>query len=462
VSLRRHPDFLRLWAGETISVIGSQVTLLAVPFIAITLLHASTFEVGLLTAVETLPFLLVGLPAGAVIDRVRRRPVMIVADLGRAAALTSIPIAHAFDVLTMAQLYAVVLVTGVLTVFFDVAYQAYLPSVVARDQLVEGNAKLAMSQSAAQVAGPGLAGGLVGLIGAVAAIWADAASFVLSALALLGIRHRESRPDADADAADAGAPAAPPPKIRTAVAEGLRYVWHHPLLRPIAGSTATFNLFGSMSGAVIVVFAVRELDMTAGHIGAVTAVGNVGFLVGAALSARITARLGVGRTIMWSGLVSGLGGWLAPLATPATATPVLVASLAIVVVGVPPYNINQVSLRQAITPDRLQGRLHATMRFLVWGTMPVGALLGGVLGTLVGLRATLAIGAAGTSLAFLWVALSPVRSISTIPDGPASVGEELGDAAPGVGGVVGPMSGPGGVVHEPVLGVGVDDDLDVR
>ena len=454
MSLRRHPDFLRLWAGETISQVGTQVTLLAVPLIAITLLDASTLQVGLLTAAETLPFLLVGLPAGAIVDRLRRRPVMIAADVGRALALATVPLAHHLDVLSMAQLFAVVLVVGVLTVFFDVAYQSYLPTLVDREHLVEGNSKLELSRSGAQVAGPGLGGGLVGWVGAATAVWLDAASFLVSALALVGIGKPEETPDREADAAGT------PIRLRTQIAEGVRYVWRHPYLRPMAFCTGTFNLFGTMSYSIVLVFAVRELDVSAGRMGLVVAAGNLGFVVGAALTRRITARLGVGRTIWISGLVSGLGPWLLGLATPGTATVLLIAGFAIGSAGIPAYNINQVSLRQAITPARLQGRMHATMRFVVWGTMPLGGVLGGTLGSLIGLRATLLVAAGGTTVAFLWVLFSPVARVVEMPTG--LEGEEVDGTPPGVGGVVGPMAGPIGSVDEPVAGLGVDDHLDVR
>lgn len=459
MALRRNPDFLRLWAGETISQVGSQVTLLAVPFIAITLLDASTFQVGLLTAVEMSPFLLVGLPAGAIIDRLRRRPVMIAADVGRALALVSIPLAYSVDLLTMAQLYVVVLATGVLTVFFDVAYMAYLPSLVERDDLVEGNAKLEISRSGAQVAGPAMGGGLVGWLGAAAAVWVDAASFLASAVALAGIRTREEVPEREADEAGVHI------RMRTQIAEGVGYVWRHPYLRPLACSTATFNLFGTMGFSIVLLFAVRELGVEAGHVGLILGLGNLGFVAGAALTGRATARLGVGRTIWVSGLVSGLGPWLLVPATPSTAVVLLVAGIALGSSGIPAYNINQVSLRQAITPQRLQGRMHATMRFVVWGTMPLGGFLGGALGTLIGLRPTLAVSAAGTTLAFLWVRFSPVAGVREMPsavDVGAGDGQELGHALPGVGGIVAPVSGAPGVVDESVAGLGVDDDLDVR
>src|ERR671930_1113114 len=181
-SLWRHRDFMKLWTAESISQLGSQVSLLALPLIAISVLHVSTFEVGLLSTMEFLPFVLVGLPAGVWVDRLRRRPVLIAGDLGRALALGSIPLAYALHALTIGQLYAVGFVTGVLTVFFDVAYQSYLPSLVEPDQLVEGNAKLEVSSSGASIAGPGLAGGLIQLVGPAVAVLADAASFAASGL----------------------------------------------------------------------------------------------------------------------------------------------------------------------------------------------------------------------------------------------------------------------------------------
>src|SRR5256885_2787027 len=216
-SLWRHPDFIRLWAGESVSVFGSQISQLAIPLVAIKVLGASTFEVGALNAVELAPFLLVGLFAGVWVDRLRRRPVLIVSDLGRAVALMSLPIAYWIDAITLGQLYVVALITGVLTVFFDVAYQSYLPSLIDRRLLPDGNGKLQVSESAAQVAGPGVAGALIGLLGAAVAVLFDAASFLVSALAVGLIRTREPAPPprfADGETR---------PRMRTQIAEGLRF-----------------------------------------------------------------------------------------------------------------------------------------------------------------------------------------------------------------------------------------------
>ena len=450
-TLWHHRDFLKLWAGQSVSRLGSQVSLLALPLIAITVLKATTFEVGLLSAAEFAPFLLVGLPAGVLVDRLAKRPVLIAADIGRLVAIASVPLAYESGALTIGQLYAVAFVSGVLTVFFDVAYQSYLPVLVAHDELVEGNAKLTISDSAATVAGPSIAGALIDLVGAPLAVIADAASFGVSALALLGVRKREPR-NVDTETIERRG-------LRSEIAEGLRYVLRHPLLRPIACSTATSNLFSSMGMAVLTVYMVRSLGLSPGLIGLTLALGNIGFVVGSILTAPITALTGVGRAIVGSMAIAGVGPLLLPLAVRSLSLPWLVAGSFLFALGTPLYNINQVSLRQAITPMRLQGRMNASMRFMVWGTMPIGSIIGGVLGTAVGLRATLVIAGIGGATAFLWLLFSAVPTVTEIP---SSDLQEVDHLSPGVGGVVGTMSGAVGIVDEPVLGVGVANHGDVR
>ncbi len=411
-SLVRHRDFRQLWSAETVSQLGTQVSLLAIPLMAIKVLHATTFEVGALTAAEFAPFVLVGLPAGAIVDRTRRRVVMMVCDIGRAVALASLPVAHAVDHLTMAQLYVVVFANGVMTVFFDVANMAILPSLVERAQIPEGNAKLEVSRSGAQVAGPGFAGLLVQWIGAVTAVVVDAVSFVASAAFLTRIRTAEppiERHDTDTK-----------PKLRTEVREGLAYVWRHNMLRPIAFCTATSNLFSSMLGPVFLLYSVRELHYSAGKVGLVFVFGGVGAVVGALTCARITRPIGVGPAIVASIFVSGIGSLLIGLAPRASAFGWFVAGWAIFSLCGVVYNVNQGSLRQAITAPRLQGRMNASMRFMVWGTMPFGALIGGALGSSLGLRPTLLIAGAGSLLAGGWVLWSPVRGLRAMPGDDAS------------------------------------------
>src|SRR3954468_4502734 len=327
--LWRDGDFLKLWAGQTVSRLGSQVSILALPLIAITLLDATTFEIGLLSAAEFLPFIVVGLPAGVWVDRLAKRPVLIAADIGRVLALASVPVAYEAGVLSIGQLYLVAFTSGVLTVFFDVAYQSYLPELVERGQLVDGNAKLATTESGAQLVGPTLAGWLIDVVGPALAVIADAASFAVSAIAVVAIRKPEPVEDHTEPEQRLG--------MRREIAEGLSYVLRHPLLRPIAFCTATSNLFSGMQAAVITVYMVRTLGMSPGLIGVTFALGNIGFIIGALLSPRVVRLFGVGPTIIWSILLSGIGGLLTPLATPAVAIPWLGSGRVLLAPGRPRY-----------------------------------------------------------------------------------------------------------------------------
>ena len=252
-SLLFHADFRRLWIGDSISQVGTMVTMLAMPLLAVKVLHATPFQVGLLTTFEFLAFLVIGLPAGAWVDRMRRRNVMIAADLGRAVILGSVPVAAALGVLTIWQLYAVVLLNGACTVFFDVSYQSYLPFLVGRQRLVEGNAKLQGTQSVAQVAGPGVGGLLVQLLGAPYAIATDAASYLWSAAWVGAIRGREPKPER-----------VPGSNLVQEIREGVGFIVGHRILRSIAGCTATSNLWSSAAYPVLVVLLARTLDLSAG------------------------------------------------------------------------------------------------------------------------------------------------------------------------------------------------------
>src|SRR3954451_4871924 len=358
-SLWRHHDFLKLWGGQTVSRLGSQVSMLALPLIAITVLKATTFEVGLLTTVEFSPFILVGLPAGVWVDRLPKRPVLVTADLGRLVALLSIPLTYELGSLSMGQLYVVSFITGVLTVFFDVAYQAYLPELVARDQLVDGNAKLATTDSAAQLAGPTFAGLLIDLVGAALAVIADAVSFAVSAVAVLLIRQREPE-DAGLRPERRG--------MKAEIGEGLGYVLRHPLLRAIAGCTATSNLFSSMQLAVITVFMVRSLGMSPGLIDVTLALATVGLLLGALIASPVARRLGLGSPTLGSIFISGMCCRALMRPTPQAALPGLIAGGFLASFGSPVCNINQVSLRQGVTPPPLHRRVKEAVGFLVWGT----------------------------------------------------------------------------------------------
>jgi len=399
-----HRDFRLLWAGETISQLGSQVSALVLPLVAVLYLHATTFDVGVLTALESVAFLLVGLPAGAWCDRLRRRPVMIAADLVRVILLASIPVAAALGVLTLDQLFAVALLHGIATVFFDVSYQSYLPSLVGRDNLMEGNAKLGGSQSVAQAVGPTLGGFLVQLFTAPFAVVADAVSFLASAVCVSAIRHREPPPQLQAHR-----------RLFKEIGEGLGFVLRHPILRMIAGTTGTFNFFSSAFAAVEVVFLVRSVHLSAALIGVLMSAGSVGGILGALTASAIARRIGQARTIWVSALVTAPFGLLIPFTGRGDRLAFYVTGLFAISFGGVVYNVAQVSFRQALCPPRLLGRMNATMRFLVWGTMPLGALLGGALGTWIGLRPTLWVSQIGEVLAVGWVIASPLRNMRDLP-----------------------------------------------
>jgi MFS family permease len=404
--LWRHADFLHLWGAQTISQVGSQVTFLAFPLTAVLIVDASAFQVALLSAVEWTPWLVFALPVGVWVDRVRRQPILVLADLGRAVVLASIPLAYAFDVLTMAQLYAAAFATGTLTVFFDVAYQSYLPALVEREHLVEGNAKLELSRAAAQVAGPGFGGALVAVLSAPYAIAADAASFLGSTLLLFRIRRGEQLPARTSERS-----------ARGELVEGLRYVFGDPRWRSMMAYVSTVNFFYSVAEAIFIVFAVRSLDLSPQVIGLIFTLSNLGGIVGAVLAARVAGRLGVGRTLVTAGLLSGPPLLLVPLAPAGPrAMPFLVASWFLGSLGVILYNVTAISLIQALTPERLLGRMNASRRFVVWGTVPLGAFVSGVLASTIGLRETILVGAIGASSSFLFLYFSPLRTIREMPE----------------------------------------------
>jgi MFS family permease len=402
---------MKIWTAATISLMGSQVSQFAIPYIAAVVLKAPPFEVALLVTIEMLPFIVFTLPAGAWLDRVRRRPVLVTGDLGRAAALITIPVAYALGVLTVWQLYVVGFTTGFLTVLFDVADQSYLPALLEADDLVEGNAKLQFPAAAAQIVGPGFAGQIIGLVAAPFAIVLDAVSFIFSGGLIASVRKHEPKPDRHLGADGLRT------SLRQDIAEGLRYVVGNPYLRMIAGSTGTFNLGSSMVFSIYAVYVFVELHLSPGVVGLASSVGAFGLILGAVSAAPLARRFGLGPMIIWSGFVGGPA-MLILAFMPATqmvaGAVILISTLVSGWAGVV-YNVNQVSFRQAITPLAMQGRMNATMRFIVWGTMPIGSLLGGVLASFIPLRTTVLIGALIATAAFLWVLLSPVRSLREIP-----------------------------------------------
>ena len=401
-NLWRHPDFMKLWTGQTISEIGSRISREGIPLTAVLVLGATPVQMGALTAIGAVAVLLFSLLAGIWVDRLRRRPILIAADLARAALLATIPLAAARNVLTMPQLYSVLALTGVLTVFFDVSYQSYLPSLIERGQLLEGNSKLAMSTSAAEIAGPGLTGFLVQLISAPIAILFDAISFLFSALMVALIRRPEPAPAARVRE-----------HWRKEIGAGLRFIAHQPILRALAARSATAYLFYGLIGPLYILYGIRELGLRPGALGIAIATGGLGSLIGSTLAPRIRRRLGLGKTFIVSSIVIGLTAFFIPLAhgSMRLAMTYLLVSQLFGDAAFSIYYVNALSLRQALAPADVLGRVNGAMQLLSLGVWPLAAIIGGILAEAIGLRATLTIAASGVLLSSAWLILSPVRKL---------------------------------------------------
>ena len=405
-SLWRSRSFMLLWGGQTVSEVGSSITLLALPLTAVVVLRASTFQVGLLSAASTAAFALIALPAGAIVDRYVKRRIMIWCDLARMLIIGSVPVTAAAGALTMAQLYAVAVTAGVGTVFFDVCYQSYLPVVVEPAQLLDGNGKLGATQSFAQVTGPGIGGGLVGAFGAARAMAGDAISYAVSVATLLAIRVPEQAPPKSARRT-----------LRTEIAEGLMFVVRHPILRRVVACTGTANLFSGVQLAMEIIFLVRVLHVRPAYTGLIIALASAGGVIGGVLSGPLSRRIGSARIIWVSILVFGLPQLLLPLAYPGWRVVLFPIGFAFSAFSAVVYNVAQVSYRQTVCPPELLGRMNAATRWIVWGTLPLGSLIGGALGTAIGVRPTIWIAYAGSWAAGWWVYFSPLRRLRDVPAG---------------------------------------------
>jgi MFS family permease len=418
LGLLREFDFRQLFVADTVSQLGTQVSLLALPLVAVLALQASSFEVGVLAACDTLAFLLVGLPAGAWVDRLRRRQVLIAGDLGRAVLLGSVPLAWWAGRLTIVQLFVVAVLTGVCTVFFDVAYQSYLPHLVGRDHLVEGNAKLEVVRATNQIAGPTVAGLLIQWLTAPFAVAVDAVSYLGSALFVGRIRRREPKPERGPDA-----------HLGREIMEGLRFVLGNRMLRSIAACTGSSNLFSGISYAMEIVLLARVLHLSPGVIGLFMSGGAIGALVAAFAAAPVARWLGQGPTIWIVPAVTAPFALLVPIAQHGWLLWAAAVGNSVWGFGAVVYNVTQVSFRQGLCPERLLGRMNASIRFLVWGTMPIGAFLGGVLGQALGAREAIWIGAVGGLFSFIPVLLSPLRGMRELPTRPTEPTDGGGPAA---------------------------------
>ena len=408
---------MKLWIGQTISELGSRITREGLPLTAVLVLNATPFQMGLMTAVGAASALLFGLIAGVFVDRMRRRPIMIAADLARAAILFSIPVAAYFHRLAMAQLYVVITLAGFFTVFFDVAYQTYLPSLVERENLLEGNSKLAMSTATAEIAGPSLTGILVQLLTAPIAILFDAASFLFSALCVSLIRKPEPAYQRPAVATN--------PK-REAMA-GIRFVVKHPMLRPLAGFSATAFLFFGFAGPLYVLYAIRELHLGPAALGFAIAVGGVGNMIGSSFAPRIGRRLGLGRTFIGAVFLIAFAFSLIPLARGPAPWPLafLMVSQLLGDNAFATFCVNELTLRQTVAPENVLGRVNAAMQLVGRGVYPIGAILGGFLAGHFGVRATLGIAVCGALCSSMWLIASPLRHLNEMPDSPAAKSNAL-------------------------------------
>jgi len=395
---------MSLWTGQTVSDVGSAVTQLAIPLAAVVLVKATTLQIGILSAMATLPFLLVSLPAGAIVDRRPKRRLMIRCDLGRMLLVGSIPLVTIPGLgmhLTYAHLLVVALLNGILTVFFDVSYQSYLPVLLDKQELMDANGKLGTTGSFAQFAGPSIGGALIGLLGTARAIAVDAVSYGASALSLSLIRKPEPVPE----------PRPAGRKLRHEIAEGLSFAVRHPILRKVIGATATANFSAAISTSMSMVFLIRILHVKPGYVGLIWSMTAIGGMIGGMLAGRLSRRVGSARIIWVAPLVLGLPVLLQPLAQPGWGVLLYAAGYFFFSLYALVYNVAAITYRQAITPPELLGRMTASFRFIVWGTLPIGGALGGVLGSELGVRETIWIGVIGTWLSGLWVFFSPLRKM---------------------------------------------------
>lgn len=405
-SLWRDANFLRMWGGQASSQFGAQITELAIPVLAVLILNATEFEVGLLTASGVAAFLLVGLPAGAWIDRMRKRHVMIAADLVRAVALAALPLLWWAGVLQIWHLYVVALIMGIATVFFDVSYQSIVPSLVRPNQIAEANGKFESTAQVANIAGPAVGGWLVAVVTAPFAILVTVLTYIASFVVLSFTRDRE-----------VVTPRHQRAPIMHEIGEGLRWVFGNRYLRRIVGCTGLSNFASNISFTLLPIFLLRELGFSPAALGLVFALGSVGGLLGAMATPHIVRWIGEARAIPVSAIAFSVVGLFLPVAAlaPEIALPILIVQMFVGSFMVLLYNITQVTFRQRITPTRLLGRMNASIRFVVWGVMPIAALLAGGLGTWLGVVTTMWIGAILGLASALFVVTGPFWRLRELP-----------------------------------------------
>ena len=405
--LWRQRNFTLLWAGQTISLTGSAVTTVCLPLAAITMMGASALQVGLLTAATYGAFVLVALPAGVVVDRLRKRRIMIWCDSMRLVLIGSVPVAAVLHRLTLGQLYAVALAAGVCAVFFDVSEQSYVPSLLDPEDLTKGFGKLGASASFAQVSGRGLASGLVAVIGAALAVTADALSYAVSVTCLLLVKGDEPRPERRTTGAR---------QLRRDIPQGLAFIARHPVLRKITACTAAGNLFIAMEIALNLLFLIRVLHMRPAFAGLATALGSLGGIAGGMLAAWLARRIGSARIIWFSLLVLDAPSLVLPLAAPGWRIALFIFGYGVSMFACSVFGASQLAYRQSVCPPDLRGRMNAASRWITWGVLPIGGLLGGFAGSAIGIRPSIWIAYAGSWAAGFLVYFSPLRRVRNVSD----------------------------------------------
>ncbi|MCM4083102.1 MFS transporter [Paractinoplanes hotanensis] len=412
-SLARHGDFNKLWLGQAISAFGSEITTLALPLTAIIYLQASATQLGIMSMLRELAFLGPMLFFGVLVDRMRRRPLMVTADLGRFLLIGMIPVLAFLDSLTMIALYVAAFGIGCLSVIFDLAYRSYLPGIVSREQLMAGNSRLQATDSLSQITGPGLAGVLVQLMRAPFALAVDAVSFLVSAVSIMAVRKKEppiERAPEDLGRGWRG--------VFADIGAGLKITLRHPVIRALAGNSATFNFFSVLMLTLFVLYATREFNLSPAALGAIFAAFGVGGLLGAMSLGTLLGKLGYGRLLIFVYILA-----VVPImAIPVVDGPPLVAGILFGVIhfivgfGIVGSNIAEMTLRQLIVPQNILGRVNASFRFLIGGLVPIAALIAGLLGDGIGLRATLVVTAVGIPLSLVWLIASPIPRLRTVED----------------------------------------------
>lgn len=403
--LERDPSFLLLWAGATVSTLGGAVSEIAIPTAAIFLFRAGPLQVAILGALETLPFAGLGLLLGPYAERLRKRPIMVACDVGRFLLLGSIPAAALAHELTLGQLYAVAFGTGCFTVLFEVAYQSHLPALVSRQRLMGANSRLYVSGTAGATVGPAIGGVLIQVLGAALTVAVDSLSYLVSAAAISLIPRPEPEPHA-----------APESSFRRDLGEGLRFVLGHPILRRIAAGNATFTIGWRAIWAIYLLYCYRVLHLSPAQAGLLLGTGGVALVGGALLREPLTRAVGFGRMLFITSLLAGLQCFLIPLAGLGLGPAAMFAAMIILGLASGSFDVSQLTLRQLLTPDRLQARMNATMRTLFWGPRPIGFLLGGILGSTVGLIPTMALAGVVATLASVFWATPAILSLRTAPE----------------------------------------------